>query len=144
MESACNRLLKVLLGSGGNGGYWVVLGIPGVLWGTVGYCWVLQHTGYWIQDTLGYGEQGTLGYTTTGYTVTLYPANIAGYCMGMYCWVWYRGYCGVRPGTAGYCRVLRGTRGPSTRVLPKYHPVFRSTHNYPQVPISALVSPITP
>ena len=47
MESACNRLLKVLLGSGGNGGYWVVLGIPGVLWGTVGYCSILD-TGYRI------------------------------------------------------------------------------------------------
>ena len=69
MKSACNRVLKVLLGSGGNGGG--VLGGARATWGTVGYCLVLQHTGYWIQDTSGYGEGGTLGYTTTGYTVTL-------------------------------------------------------------------------
>ena len=57
---------------------------------------------------------------------------------------YYKVWGGVMPGTAGYCRVLRGTRGPSTRVLPKYHPVFRNTYNYPPVPISAPVSPITP
>ena len=90
MESDCNRVLKVLLGSGGNRG---VLGGARDTGGTVGYCWVLQHTGYWIQDTSGYREGGTLGYTTTGYTVTLYPANIAGYYM-------------VQGGTAKYCWVL--------------------------------------
>ena len=45
MESDCNR---ELLGSGcyGGGGYWVVLGILGVLLGTAGYCWVQGVTGY--------------------------------------------------------------------------------------------------
>ena len=36
---------------GGTGGYWVVLGILGVLLGTAGYWGVLE--GYWVLEVLG-------------------------------------------------------------------------------------------
>ena len=42
----------VLGGTGGyGGGYWVVLGILGVLLGTAGYSGVLE--GYWVLEVLG-------------------------------------------------------------------------------------------
>jgi len=71
---------------------WILWGC-GLLWGTVGYCWVLLVLG----DTGWYCRvmRGTLGYITTNYRNPV-PCSTAG-------------YGGVLGGAARYPRILWGT-----------------------------------